>query len=73
MKPSTFERVKKEKIERLHDDFKEVKIRDMTRDFIRYGINEDKSIDEVARIFQVQMDWLKENEELTKPKSLPPS
>lgn len=71
--PTTFERVKKEKIERLYDDFKEVKIRDMARDFIRYGINEDKSIEEVNRIFQEQMDWLKENEELTKPKPLPPS
>lgn len=71
--PTTFEQVKKEKIERLYDDFKEVKIRDMARDFIRYGINEDKSIEEVNRIFKEQMDWLKENEELTKPKSPPPS
>ncbi len=71
--PPTFGRVKNEKIQRLNEDFKEIKIRDMARDFIRYGINEDKSTDEVARIFGEQMEWLKENGELTKPNQLPPS
>ena len=71
--PTTFGRGKKEKIERLYDDFKAVKIRDMARDFIRYGINDEKSPDDVARIFQEQMEWLKENGELTKPNPLPPS
>lgn len=67
--PTTFDRVRKEKVARIYDDFKEVKIRDMARDFIRYGINEDKSIEEVNRIFQEQMNWLKENEEFTNLKS----
>ena len=71
--PSTFERVKTEKTARLYDDFKEVKIRDMARNLIRFGINENKTADEVARIFQDQMDWLNENEELSKPEPLPPS
>lgn len=73
IEPTTFERVKKEKIERLYDDFKEIKIRDMARDFIRYGINENQTADDVARIFQEQMDWLKENGELTKTSELPQS
>lgn len=71
--PTTLVRAKKEKIEHLYDDFKEVKIRDMARDLIRFGINENKSADEVARIVQEQMDWLKENEEFTKSDNLPPS
>lgn len=61
-----FSRPKKEKLDRLFDDFKEVKIRDMARDFIRYGLNEEKSAQEVSQIFQEQMDWLKENGELNK-------
>ncbi|MBX3032374.1 MAG: hypothetical protein KF865_00490 [Bdellovibrionaceae bacterium] len=71
--PTTFERVKKEKLNRLYDDFKEIKIRDKARDFIRYGINENQTADDVARIFQEQMDWLKENGELTKANEPPPS
>ncbi len=71
--PTTFERVKKEKLNRLFDDFKEIKIRDMARDFIRYGINENQTADDVARIFQEQMEWLKENGELSKPSDMPPS
>lgn len=69
--PTTFVRVKRDKIDRLYDDFKELKIRDMARDLIRFGINENKTADEVARIFQEQMDWLKENEELTKQTANP--
>ena len=71
--PTTFDRPKKEKLNRLFDDFKEVKIRDMARDFIRYGINENQSADDVARIFKEQMEWLKENGELTNVNPLPPS
>lgn len=70
--PKNFERRKKEKLDRLFDDFKEVKIRDMARDFIRYGLNEDKTTEEIFRIFQEQMNWLKENGELDKAQSQPP-
>lgn len=68
---TTFSRPKKEKLNRLFDDFKEVKIRDMVRDFIRYGLNEDKTIQEVIHIFQEQLEWLKENGELDKAHNLP--
>jgi hypothetical protein len=70
--PKTFDRPKKEKIERLFDDFKEVKIRDMIRDFIRYGISEDKTPDGIAQIFKDQMEWLQENGEIPKDPALPP-
>jgi hypothetical protein len=69
--PTTFKRPKKEKIQKLYYDFKEVKIRDMVRDFIRYGLNEDKTIQEVVHIFQEQLEWLKENGELDKAQNLP--
>lgn len=71
--PQTFARVKREKIERLYDDFKEVKIRDMVRDFIRYGINENKTADGIAQIFKEQMEWLQENGEIPQSQILPPS
>ena len=71
--PTTFERPKKQKLNRLFEDFKEVKIRDMARDFIRYGINANQTAEDMARIFQEQMDWLNENGELTKADTKPPS
>ena len=71
--PKTFERVKREKIERLYDDFKEVKIRDMARDFIRYGLNEEKTADTIAQIFKEQMEWLQENGEVPRSNPQPPS
>lgn len=71
--PTTFGRPKKEKLNRLFDDFKDLKIREMARDFIRYGINENQTAADVARIFQEQMEWLNENGELTKANPLPPS
>lgn len=72
IEPTTFERVKKEKIGQLFADYKEVKIRDMARDFIRYGIGESKTTDEITRIFQEQVEWLIENGELPQA-TLPPS
>lgn len=71
--PTTFKRPKKEKIQKLYDDFKEVKIRDMARDFIRYGINENKTAQDLASIFQEQMEWLKNEGELTPANPQPPS
>lgn len=71
--PKTFERVKREKIERLYDDFKEVKIRDMARDFIRYGLTENITAEDITQIFKDQMEWLKENEEVPQSQSKPPS
>ena len=62
--PKKFERSKKEKVVHLHGNHKEIRIRDMVRDFIRYGITQDKTVEDIARIFQEQMDWLNENGEL---------
>jgi len=73
IEPVTFERVKNEKINRLVDDFKEIKIRDLARDFIRYGIGENKTPDDIIRIFQEQVEWLGENGEIPQVKPLPPS
>lgn len=69
--PTTFERPKKEKLNRLFDDFKEVRIRDMIRDFIRYGINENQTVEDLTRIFQEQMEWLKETGEIVEAQNQP--
>ena len=45
----------------------------MARDFIRYGMTEDKTADDVARIFQEQMEWLKNEGEIPQSQTLPPS
>lgn len=58
LKPQKIEKIKKDKIERLYEDFKEIKIRDKARDFIRYGVGENKNIDEITRIFHEQLDFL---------------
>lgn len=72
IEPTTFERVKKEKIGQLFGDYK-VKIRHMARDFIRYGIGENKTADDITRIFQEQVEWLRENGEARQANPLPPS
>lgn len=73
IEPKKFERIKKTKIDKLYENFKELKIRDMARDFIRYGYNERMNLEEVARIFNDQMEWLKENELKAEASELPPS
>lgn len=71
--PTTFDRPKKEKIQRLYGDFKEVKIRDKARDFIRFGITENKTAEDLTRIFQEQVEWLKNEGEIPQANPQPPS
>lgn len=71
--PTTFERPKKEKVRRLFDDFQEVKIRDKARDFIRLGVTENKTAEDLTRIFEEQVEWLKNEGEIPQANPLPPS
>lgn len=67
-----FKHDKKEKVAKLYEDFKEIKIRDMARDFIRQGLNDDKPLDEIVKIFNEQVEWLAEGGEIAKINELPP-
>lgn len=43
----------------------------MIRDFIRYGIRENQTAEDLARIFQEQVEWLKETGEIIETQNQP--
>lgn len=67
--PKTFERPKKQKLDRLYDDYtQEVKVKDLARNLIRYGLSVGKGVGELAQILIEQTEWLKETGEIPKGK-----
>lgn len=73
LNPKTFERMKNKEVERIYDDYQEVKIRDMVRDFIRFGVIKGKTTEELSQIVGEQVEFLRESGEIPSAQDLPTS
>ena len=70
--PKVFERPKKQKLDRIYDDYaQDIRVKDLARNLVRYGLSVGKNVGELTQILIDQMEWLKDTGEIPRAENKP--